>query len=96
MSYLVFTNETDADSANTTISANMECSIVGTNAATGLLAPAAQQTTQWAIPRETAGTATTHPSSWVFPMPASQYMTGVVNDIQAPYDATWFSPPAMP
>jgi hypothetical protein len=95
MNYLVFTNQADANAANTTIGANMGCSIVGVNAATGLPAPNAQKTTQWAVPQETASTATTYPSSWVFPMPASQYMTGVVNDTQAAYDATWFPAPPM-
>ncbi len=91
--YLVFSSQAEAAAANATISANMGYAIVGVNAATGEPNPNAQQTTQWAIPQETASTATTYPSSWVFPMPASQYMTGAANYTEAAYDPTWFPIP---
>jgi hypothetical protein len=96
MTYLVFTTQAEADAANAQIGINMGCSIIGTNADSGLPAPQAQQTTQWAIPKQTASMATTYPRQWVFPTPASQYMTGVAGYTEADFDPTWFPAPAMP
>ena len=96
MIYLVFTSQADADEANAMIGANMGCSIIGMNAATGLPDPSAQLTTQWAVPMQTAATAATYPVRWVIPMPTGQYMTGVPNYTEAAYGATWFPAPATP
>jgi hypothetical protein len=63
MKYHVFNTEQEAIAAEAQIAADIGCSIIGTNAKTGLPEPDKQQTTRWAIPHQIAD------GRWVFPSP---------------------------
>lgn len=73
MGYLAFNTKFHAEQANSKISHNMGCSIVGVNALTGLPEPEKQKTESWAIPQETIE------SKWAFIKPDDIYMNGVTN-----------------
>jgi hypothetical protein len=84
MTYVVFSTQAAAITAQYLISQNMQLPACGSVASTGVANPQAQWTTVWAVPRETlAGT-------WVFPAPAASYLAGVVGYTTAAYDPTWF------
>ena len=98
MNYLVFTTQALAQAAADQIATNMGMPLVGVNAATGLPDPAAQQTTSWDVPRQILGASGTpgtidsvpahplysaYPNQWEIAVPASQYLTGISNFIEA-------------
>lgn len=61
--YLYFATEAEALAAEAAIAAEIGCDIVGVNAATGQLDPAAQKTVRWAIPMQAES------GQWVIPAP---------------------------
>lgn len=88
--WLVFSTEDQATTANGIITTNMACPIVGKNALTGEPQPAAQQTTQWAVPVQRLD------GAWVFPSPNETFLSGVANVSVSAYDPTWFPVPTIP
>ena len=61
--YLYFASEAEALTAEAAIAAEIGCDIVGVNAATGQLDPAAQKTVRWAIPMQAES------GQWAIPAP---------------------------